>query len=64
VNRDALVWGVVGGLSFLVLITGYELATGWRAGLAVKVGVALLVAVVATLASATIGARLRENESA
>ena len=41
-SRDAVVWGLVGGLSFLVLLTGYELATGFRASLVAKFGVALL----------------------
>lgn len=63
-NRDDVVWGLVGGLSFLVLLTGYELVSGWRAGLAVKFGIALLVMVVAAVASATFARRLRENESA
>ena len=68
VDSDAVVWGLVGGLSFLVLLTGYELATGWRASWLVKLGVALLVTVVATVASALIERRLRgrrrENERA
>mgnify|MGYP007065673602 CR=1 FL=1 len=61
---DATVWGLVGGLSFLVLFTGYELATGFRSSPLVKFGVALFVAAVAALASAMIASRLRENERA
>ena len=68
VNRDAVVWGLVGGLSFLVLVTGYELATGWRVSWSVKLGVAVLVAVLATIASTLVERRLRglrrENERA
>jgi hypothetical protein len=63
-TRDVVVWGLVGGLSFLVLLTGYELATGFRARLEVKAGVAVLVTVGATVASAALATRLRENESA
>lgn len=67
-NRDAVVWGLVGGLSFLVLITGYELATGWRTSWLVKFGVAVLVTATATGASALVERRLRgrrrENERA
>ena len=67
-NRDALVWGLVGGLSFLVLLSGYELASGYRASLVVKFGVALLVTLVASAGSALIASRMRgrrrENERA
>jgi len=63
-SLDAVVWGLVGGLSFLVILTGYELATGFRASLVTKFGVAVLVTVGAAGASATLAARLRENESA
>ena len=61
---DAVAWGLVGGLSFLVFVTGYEIATGFRAGLPVKFGVALVVTVLAAAASALIASRLRENERA
>ena len=67
-DRDAIVWGLVGGLSFLVLLTGYELSSGWRANLLVKFGVAALVTVAATVGSALIARRMRgrrrENERA
>lgn len=49
--RPALVWGLVGGLSFLVLLQGYELVTGQRVDLVVKVGVALAVTAGATVLS-------------
>ena len=63
-NRDDVVWGLVGGLSFLVLLTGYELVSGWRADLVVKFGLAMLVTLAATAVSAAFARRLRENESA
>ena len=64
VRREAVLWGLVGGLLFLVLLTGYELASGWRAPIAPKFGLAVLVGVVVAGLSAGIATRLRENESA
>jgi hypothetical protein len=46
--KASLLWGAIGVLSFLVLLQGYELATGFRYPLTVKVGVTLLVGVGAT----------------
>ncbi|RBI63250.1 hypothetical protein [halophilic archaeon] len=43
--KHSLLWGVIGMLAFLVLLQGYELFSGYRYDVAVKVGVALLVAV-------------------
>jgi len=63
-TRDAVLWGLVSGLSFLVLLTGYELATGWRASLQVTLGVTLLVGVGTALLTDRIEGRLRENERA
>jgi len=54
VNREDVVWGLVGGLSFLVLITAYELLTRTRASLVVTLGVAVAVGVVVAVASAVI----------
>jgi hypothetical protein len=45
-RRDRLAWGVVGALSFLVLVQGYELAVGLRLGYTSKLGVALVVGLV------------------
>ena len=44
---DSLLWGVVGGGAFLVLLQGYEILTGEFADPLVKVGVALAVAAAA-----------------
>ncbi|NIW29157.1 MAG: hypothetical protein GWN07_18345, partial [Actinobacteria bacterium] len=41
--RDRLAWGLVGALSFLVLVQGYELAVGLPVGLLPKLAVAALV---------------------
>ncbi|MFB6140979.1 MAG: hypothetical protein ABEJ26_11140 [Halosimplex sp.] len=44
-TRSSLLWGVVGGLSFLVLVQGYELLAEVPVGLGAKFGIAALVAV-------------------
>ncbi|MFB6309020.1 MAG: hypothetical protein ABEH35_06790 [Haloarculaceae archaeon] len=44
-TKSSLLWGVVGGLSFLVLLQAYELLARQPVDPAVKFGVALLVAV-------------------
>jgi len=63
--KASLLWGVIGGLSFLVLIQGYELLTDQGVALAVKFGVAALVAVLAGVSTYTLQERLQaENESA
>jgi len=41
--KETLLWGVVGALSFLVLVQGYELLTDASVTVGVKAGVALLV---------------------
>ncbi|WP_336001029.1 hypothetical protein [Halorientalis halophila] len=41
--RSSLLWGLTGGLSFLVLLQGYELVTTVRVDWLVKFGVAALV---------------------
>jgi hypothetical protein len=42
-DRYDLLWAVVGGLAFLVLVQGYELLAGDRIAVVVKVGVAFCV---------------------
>ncbi|MFB6178163.1 MAG: hypothetical protein ABEI77_00385 [Halorientalis sp.] len=44
-RKSSLLWGLVGGLGFLVLLQGYELASAHRVDWLVKVGVALVVVV-------------------
>ncbi|WP_459193549.1 hypothetical protein [Halosimplex sp. J119] len=56
--RSSLLWGVVGGLSFLVLVQGYELVGDLGVGIGIKIIVALVVAAVATLLTYAAGARL------
>ena len=46
--KASLLWGIIGILAFLVLLQGYELATGYRYSLVVKAGVTLVVGVGAT----------------
>jgi hypothetical protein len=44
-TKASVLWGVVGGLAFLVLVQGYELIAGVGVTALVKAAVALLVAV-------------------
>jgi len=62
-TKSSLLWGVVGGLAFLVLLQGYELVTGQRVTVAAKAGVALAVLVGATVLSHAAQDRLSGNES-
>lgn len=45
-DRHDLLWAVVGGLGFLVLVQGYELLADERIAVVVKLSVALGVGVV------------------
>jgi len=49
--KASLLWGVVGGLAFLLLVQGYELVGSESVTVPAKVGVALAVAAGATLAT-------------
>ena len=62
-TKSSLLWGVVGGLAFLVLLQGYELITGQRVALGAKFGVALVVLVGATGLTYAAQTRLPGNES-
>jgi len=46
--KQSLLWGVIGALSFLVLLQGYELITGRLVDWLVKLGTAVVVLVGAT----------------
>jgi len=50
-RKASLLWGLVGALSFLVLLQGYELVAANRVDWLVKFGVAILVLVGATALS-------------
>jgi len=56
--RASLLWGVVGGLAFLVLVQGYELLGDASVTVPAKVGVALVVAAGATLLTYVARSRL------
>jgi len=60
-KRSAL-WGLVGGLSFLVLLQGYELVTTERVDWLVKLGVAAAVVVGATVLTYAAARRSIRNE--
>ncbi|EMA19904.1 hypothetical protein [Haloarcula argentinensis] len=62
-TKASLLWGVVGGLAFLVLIQGYELLAGVPVSIPAKAGVAVAVGVGTTLASYRMQPRLFGNES-
>ncbi|MFC6731429.1 MULTISPECIES: hypothetical protein [unclassified Haladaptatus] len=48
-TKASLLWGVIGALSFLVLLQAYELVAGQPVDLLVKFAVALVVGVGATV---------------
>lgn len=50
-TKASLLWGLTDGLAFLVLLQAFRLATGESVTLAATVGVTLLVACGATLAT-------------
>ena len=56
-TRRSLLWGIVGALSFLVLLQGYELVTGELVDVPVKFGTALVVLVGATAITYLVGGR-------
>ena len=60
-RRDALLWGLVGALSFLVLAQGYRLVTDQGPSLWVLLAVALVVWVVASVGSAVLASRLERK---
>jgi hypothetical protein len=62
-TKASLLWGVVGALSFLVLVQGYELLASQPISATVKVGVALAVGVGATVLTHAARGRLPRNES-
>jgi len=63
-TRSSLLWGLVGGLSFLVLAQGYELLGDLGVGFGPKVAVAVVVAIGAAAATHLTRDRLpTENES-
>jgi putative flippase GtrA len=63
-GRASLLWGLVGGLAFLVLVQGYELLTDIAVSAPVKAGVALVVAASAATLTHFARPRLHGNERA
>jgi hypothetical protein len=62
IRKASLLWGFVGGLSFLVLLQGYELVSTQRVDWLVKFGVALVVVAGATGLSYAYQRRARRKE--
>lgn len=61
-RKAALLWGVVGGLAFLVLIQGYELVTSQGVAALVKLAVAVVVFAASTAVTYSFQPRLVGNE--
>ncbi|MBV0925493.1 hypothetical protein KTS45_14905 [Halomicroarcula limicola] len=61
--KSSLLWGVVGGLAYLVLIQGYQLFASVPISTPVKFGVALVVAAGAAALTYAAGGGLPGNES-
>ncbi|WP_135303358.1 hypothetical protein [Haloarcula amylovorans] len=61
--KSSLLWGVIGGLAYLVLVQGYQLFASIPISTPVKFGVALVVAVGAAALTYGAGTRLPGSES-
>jgi hypothetical protein len=61
--REALGWGLVGALAFLVLALAYQLLADDGIALPVLLGTAVVVGVVTMGLSYAVATRLRGNES-
>ena len=61
--KSSLLWGVVGGLAYLVLVQGYQLFASVPISTPVKFGVALVVAAGAAALTYGAGDSLPGNES-
>lgn len=57
-RREALGWGLVGALAFLVLVLGYQLVGGDPVDLVVLAGVTVVVFVTTAIATGILRARL------
>lgn len=60
--REALLWGVVGLLTFLVLVQGYEILGNATVDLTVKAGGAVVVGVASTVATYLASARVGDDD--
>jgi hypothetical protein len=61
-RKASVLWGVVGGLAFLVLVQGYELLAGAAVTVLAKAAVALAVAATVTAAAYVVQPSLDGNE--
>lgn len=60
--KASLLWGAVGAFSFLVFVQGYELLAAPGIGLLVKLGIAIVVGIVAGGASCVFEGWLMRSE--
>ena len=58
VVASSLLWGVIGGLAFLVLVQGYELLVGPGVSAAVTFGVAVVVTAVSAVSAHLVRGRV------
>lgn len=61
--KSSLLWGVVGGLAFLVFVQGYQLLTEEFVAVEVVVGIGAVVGVVAATVTHLIRPFLRREEA-
>ncbi|GAA0458667.1 hypothetical protein MUK72_02880 [Halococcus dombrowskii] len=61
-TKTSLLWGAVGALAFLVLAQGYELIAAPGISLLVKLAIAAIVWIVASVASYLFEDRLARSE--
>ena len=61
-TQSGLLWGTIAALAFLVLTQGYELLAAPGIGLLVKLGIAVVVGVVAVGVSYVVEAWLERSE--
>jgi hypothetical protein len=61
-TKASVLWGLVGGLAFLVLVQGYELVAGEGVTVPVKAAVAVVVAGATVVAAYSVWPLLYGNE--
>ena len=58
-TKASLLWGLVGALTFLVLVQGYDLVVGLDVGFVVRLGLSVVVGLVAGVLSHRLAPRFR-----
>lgn len=60
-SKSSLLWGLIGGLSFLVLIQAYHILTGEFVGISVMGGVAVVVFALSAISAHLLRPRIRRR---